>query len=209
MINDASALKAAVDLLSVPSRARPMRSAPLPGGIATLLQIASGDGEATSGAASITGRSRETVREAAAFFIEQVLLAPDSDSYRILGGAPELPADELRRNMALLLRWLHPDMANSADDRANRSIYATRVTRAWEELKTPERRAAYDAMRQAQAAKSARQYTKPASHPQADAPSHAKSARSVGSRDQARRRSGRGRPAGIWRTLAIMLGARR
>ena len=89
------------------------------------------------------GRSRETVCEAAAFFIEQILLSPDADSYRVLGARPEATNYELRRNMALLLRWLHPDH----DGQGARSVFVGRVTRAWNDLKTQERRAAYDQSR--------------------------------------------------------------
>ena len=42
--------------------------------------------------------------------------------------------------MTLLLQWLHPDL----DHREARSVFAAKVTRAWNDLKTPERRAAYD-----------------------------------------------------------------
>ena len=80
------------------------------------------------------------VREAAAFFIEQILLYPDADSYRVLGARPGATYGELRRNMALLLRWLHPDL----DPHGERTVFAARVTRAWNDLKTEERRAAYD-----------------------------------------------------------------
>ena len=80
------------------------------------------------------------MRKASAFFIEQILLDPEADSYRVLGADRSATASELRRNMALLLRWLHPDM----DRRGTRSMFAGRVTGAWETLKTPERRAAYD-----------------------------------------------------------------
>ena len=52
----------------------------------------------------------------------------------------EASHSELRRNMTLLLQWLHPDL----DRREARSVFAARVTRAWNDLKTPERRAAYD-----------------------------------------------------------------
>ena len=80
------------------------------------------------------------VREAATFFLEQVLLHADADSYRVLGATRGAPYTELRRNMTLLLQWLHPDI-----DRGDlRSVFAARVTRAWDDLKTPERRAAYD-----------------------------------------------------------------
>ena len=94
-------------------------------------------------AAESVGRSRETVREAAAFFVEQILLFPDADSYRVLGARPDATNGELRRNMALLLRWLHPDL----DRLGERSVLAIRVTRAWNDLKTQQHRAAYDRLK--------------------------------------------------------------
>jgi hypothetical protein len=142
MIDHAATLKLAVDLMHVPSRVRLLRSAPLPEGVLTLLRITAGDEEATRQATESTGRSRETVREAAAFFIEQILLDPEADSYRVLGARPEASNSELRRNMALLLRWLHPDHRQG-----ERSVFARRVIRAWNDLKTQERRAAYDQSR--------------------------------------------------------------
>jgi hypothetical protein len=45
--------------------------------------------------------------------------------------------------MALLLRWLHPDVAAGAE----RSVFTARITAAWDDLKTPERRAGYDETR--------------------------------------------------------------
>ena len=80
------------------------------------------------------------MRLAAAFFIEQILFAPDADSYRVLGANSQANAAELRRNVALLLKWLHPDVDQSGD----RSVFVGRVTTAWNNIKTPERRAAYD-----------------------------------------------------------------
>ena len=139
----AGAIKAAIDLAQVPSRVRSLRSTSLPDGLPLLLSIASGDGNALREAVEITGRSPEVVHAAAAFFVEQILFSQDSDSYRVLGAAPEATNGELRRNMALLLRWLHPDM----DRRGERSLYAGRVTKAWNDLKTPERRAEYDEAR--------------------------------------------------------------
>jgi hypothetical protein len=158
----APALKISIDLMHVPSRVRLMRSAPLPEGVLILLQIAAGDQESIGRAAELTGRSHSVVRDAAAFFIEQILLGPDTDSYRRLGASPQAHSSELRRNMALLLRWLHPDL----DRQGNRSVFARRVIGAWADLKTPERRAAYDAARRTLPA------TKfPISNPSAYAPS--------------------------------------
>ena len=78
------------------------------------------------------------VERAARFFIEQVLFHPQADSYRALGARPQASTGELRRNMALLLRWVHP-----GHDQGERSIFARRVMRAWNDLKTDEQRAAY------------------------------------------------------------------
>jgi hypothetical protein len=138
-----ASLNMAIDLVRAPSQVRLVRSAPLPDGVLTLLRIAAEDEEAISQATAATGRSRETVRQAAAFFIEQILFCPEADSYRVLGARPEASNSELRRNMALLLGWLHPDH----DPHGQRSIFAGRVTHAWNDLKTQERRAAYDRSR--------------------------------------------------------------
>jgi hypothetical protein len=134
------AVKVAIDLLHFPSQARRIRSAPLPDDIVVLLRIASADERVTRQVADTLGRSPEALREAAAFYIIQILLFPEADSYRVLGARPEATNGELRHNMTLLLRWLHPDL----DRKEERTVFATRVTRAWNDLKTPERRAAYD-----------------------------------------------------------------
>jgi hypothetical protein len=142
-----TALKLAIDLVHVPAQVRLIRSEPLPEGVVVLLRIAAGEAEAEQEAAAITRRSPETIRRAAAFFIEQILFASEADSYRVLGADVAASAGELRRNAALLLKWLHPDR----DAHDARAVFASRVTGAWNDLKTPERRAAYDAQRRAAA----------------------------------------------------------
>lgn len=134
------ALKIAIDLLHSPSRVRSTRTEPLPDNILSLLRIVAGDEEMEVAAALSVDRSRDVVRQAATFFIEQILFAPDSNSYRVLGTSKQTSAHELRRNVALLLRWLHPDL----DPHDERSVFIGRVTAAWNDVKTPERRAAYD-----------------------------------------------------------------
>ena len=81
------------------------------------------------------------LREAAAFYIEQIMLTPSADSYRVLGTRPGASDAELRQNLALLCRWLHSDVCQDQ----GRSVFFLRITEAWNNLKTPERRAAYDA----------------------------------------------------------------
>lgn len=137
---EGAAVRVAIDLLQMPSRVRMIRQAPLPDGMGLLLRVAACDAGAASEAAAITGRAETFVTEAAAFFVEQILLDPDADSYRVLGALPASPSSDLRRNMALLVRWLHPDVAKGAD----RSRYVARVTYAWDDVKTPDRRQSYD-----------------------------------------------------------------
>jgi hypothetical protein len=139
-MRDAMAVRTAIDLMRVPSRVRIARSEPLPSGVHTLLCIAVGEQTEVSAAIASTGRSCDVVQDAAGFFIEQILLHPKADSYRVLGASSDATTAELRRNMALLMRWLHPDL----DPQGRRSMFASRVTLAWNDLKTAERRAAYD-----------------------------------------------------------------
>jgi hypothetical protein len=140
MMTQVPVVRLAFDLMHFPSQVRSAREAPVPVDIEVLLRIAADDDEIIRQAIGASGQSREAVREAAGFFIEQVLLSPEADSYRVLGGTPSASNADLRRNMALLLRWLHPDV----DPRGERSIFTARVTKAWSDLKTAERRAAYD-----------------------------------------------------------------
>jgi hypothetical protein len=140
MISDSLALRDAMELIHVPSRVRLLRSEPLSDGVPFLLRIAAGDTAAESAAVEIMDRPKELIRQAAGFYIEQILLDSRSNSYRVLGANPDATSSELRRNMALLLRWLHPDVYPKGEQ----SIFATKVTLAWNDLKTLERRAAYD-----------------------------------------------------------------
>ncbi|HUH84070.1 MAG TPA: hypothetical protein VLX85_05645 [Stellaceae bacterium] len=135
------ALRAAIGLVHTPLQVKFARSAPLPDGVDLVLRIAAGEREAEQEALAATERSPDVIRAAATFFIQQVLFCPNADSYRVLGATSAASTGELRRNMALLLRWVHPDL----DPAGERSMFAARVTRAWNDLKTPDRRSAYDA----------------------------------------------------------------
>ncbi|MBA4790534.1 MAG: DnaJ domain-containing protein [Rhizobiales bacterium] len=139
------ALSAALSLMKDPASVRAVRRGALPPGMAGLLAVAVGDEAAVAQARGRTGYTDDVLEEAAAFFIEQILLDRRSDSYRVLGGTTASSHAELRHNMALLMRWLHPDrhaLRSGADQ--DREIFTARVSRAWENLKSDERRAAYD-----------------------------------------------------------------
>jgi hypothetical protein len=199
MMTGRTALKLAIDLLRVPSQAGRVRSEPLPDGMELLLRIAAGEADAARSAAITARRSPETVRRAAAFFVEQILFAPDADSYRILGADAAASAGELRRNAALLIEWLHPPH----DAHGARADFASRLTGAWNDLKTPERRAAYDAQCRATADPARRKAT-------FSLRSRRKQLARILARRQARRRNERlashpGKLGFLRRALAVML----
>ncbi len=139
------ALAAALAMLERPQATKLAQTSRLPEGVTFLLELAAGEAQALGRASQLTGRSPITLQSAAGFFIEQVLLHPGGDAYRVLGSDPGTSLSELRRNMALLMRWLHPDIVSpSSSSRLSRSLFASRITEAWERIKTEERRLAYD-----------------------------------------------------------------
>jgi hypothetical protein len=144
MMGEATALRVALELMHLPSQVLHANSRPIPDGMLILLRVAAGDENAIKRAAELTGRAEHVIREAAAFFIEQILFSPGGDSYRVLGANSDAASEDLRRNMILLLKWLHPDVQHQGGRQTERSIFARKVALAWDDLKTPQRRAAYD-----------------------------------------------------------------
>jgi len=113
---------------------------PLPMGVTELLKICSGDNESLLAAQESSRHSQEDVRHAAEFYVQQILFAPDSDHYRILGVDPDDAESKIKLHYRLLVRWLHPDK-NSSDWEV---VFSERINRAWHALRTPERRLQYD-----------------------------------------------------------------
>jgi hypothetical protein len=142
-MREATALEVALSLFHLPSRVRTLRASELPSDLEIVLRIVAGDDRTLAESLRLVDETEQDVMAAARFYIEQVLLHPDADSYRVLGVNPDATTDLLRRHMALLLRWLHPDR----DKDGVRSAFVGRITEAWNNLKTSERRAAYDAAR--------------------------------------------------------------
>jgi hypothetical protein len=138
--DEIAAVRAALYLIAIPSHCGQLRNAPLPDGVYALLRIVANDGDAIELYAEHLEKTPTELREAAAFYLEQILLTPGADSYRVLGTQRHAPATELRRNLVLFCRWLHSDMCEDLP----RTIFFLRVMQAWNDLKTPERRAAYD-----------------------------------------------------------------
>lgn len=190
-----AALDVAVSLLDRPAAVRLASGAPLPSGVSELLRVAIGEAGVIQSAQAMTGRSPAELQEAAGFFIEQILFHPQADYYRTLGAMQRAPRCELRQHMALLIKWLHPDGRDQRVMRSDldRGIFIHRVTKAWEQLKTDERRAAYDQLLSQQQApkkprrsRSARPRKPPGVTPGAKWPRHAAGATSERTKSEAR-----------------------
>jgi hypothetical protein len=157
------ALAVALAMLDRPNTVKLAQVSRLPSGITFLLEIAAGDSQSLVRASQLTGRSEASLRKAAGFFIEQLLLQPGADNYRRLGCDRKSATSELRRNMALIMRWLHPDVTSTAasEHQFSRSVFVNRITQAWETVKTDERRAVYDRVLATKSELNRRPYVQP------------------------------------------------
>lgn len=136
------ALDLALGLLRAPSRRELLAARPLPEGMTTLLEVAGGSSSAARAAATATGASPPELREAARFFVQQVLFHEGANAYRVLGADPSASQSTLSRHHRLLQRWLHPDRdGGDAWD----SAFSARVNEAWARVRTEQARRAYDA----------------------------------------------------------------
>ncbi|MFV0281812.1 MAG: J domain-containing protein [Rhodoblastus sp.] len=136
----ATALDQAVYLLRMPATVRQFRLGRLPADVTLLLRVLAGEEKARSHAVQICGKPLETVVEAAEFYVREILFAPDSTAYRVLGCEAHATREELRANMILMMRWLHPDTAGGSRD----DDLFDRVGRAWRTMQSKQTRAAYD-----------------------------------------------------------------
>jgi hypothetical protein len=134
------ALEPALALLRAPALAAQVRERPLPPDVLTLIRIAAGDEATLAKAAAASGEAPQRLVEAALLFLQQALFAGGADSYRLLGVPATASEELLKQHHRWLVRWLHPD--RQTDDW--QAAYMNRVNKAWQDLRTPERRHHYD-----------------------------------------------------------------
>jgi hypothetical protein len=78
-MRDAGAILTASQMLQRPVLVRAVRKAPLPKGMTFLLEVAVGEAEALAEAERLTGDRPDVQRDAACFFVEQVLFIQGAD----------------------------------------------------------------------------------------------------------------------------------
>jgi hypothetical protein len=128
-MSGARGIALALDLARMPALAQSIENPPLPTDIFEIMRIATGSPEICQSASEITGQPPAVLIEAARFYLQQMLLRPDADSYRVLGLPPGASRELARSHMRCLLQWLHPDVNRDWD-----SVYAERVLKAWREV---------------------------------------------------------------------------
>jgi hypothetical protein len=130
-MSGARGIALALDLARMPALAQSIEKPPLPTDIFEVMRIATGSPEICQSASQVTGQPPAVLIEAARFYLQQMLLRPDADSYRVLGLPPGASRELARHHMQCLLQWLHPDVNRDWD-----SVYAKRVLKAWREVST-------------------------------------------------------------------------
>ncbi len=135
-----AAFEQAITFLSRTDLIQTARLQDLPEGVTELLRICSGDQETLLQQKEHSELAEEEIRHAAEFYVQQILFAPDSNHYRILGVAQDDPEAKIKLHYRLLVRWLHPDK-NAGNWEV---VFSDRVNRAWHSVRTPERRYQYD-----------------------------------------------------------------
>ena len=128
-MSGARGINLALDLARMPALAHSIEKPPLPTDIFEVMRIAAGAPGVCEVASRATGQPPAVLIEAARFYLQQVLLRPDADSYRVLGLPSDASRELARRHMRCLLQWLHPDVNRDWD-----SAYAERVLSAWREV---------------------------------------------------------------------------
>lgn len=136
------ALEWAIALAKAPGERSALRQRPVPDGLERLLQIATGSSpDLLAEVATQRNEDPNEILEAARFYAREVLFFKGADAYRVLGVRRDAPPEVVRSHHRLLQLWLHPDRQTSDWD----AIFAARVNAAWTQLRSTERRQAYDA----------------------------------------------------------------
>lgn len=136
----AATLDLILALYRAPSLRAPLREQALPADVDLIIRLAAGSEIVLGSAAQSADVPRATLLEAARFYVQQILLEPGTNAYRVLGVTPGDPFTRIRDHHHWLQRWLHPDRNDDGN-----ATYAARLNWAWQHLRNDAARAAYDA----------------------------------------------------------------
>jgi hypothetical protein len=108
------AIDIAVEIYRKPARARSLHRHDVPPGMLKLIKIAAGTEDEVD--ALVGGQKSEAlpVKEAAVFYLQQLLMNAGNDDYRQLGLSRGATLQDVKDHKRMLLKWLHPDRNPSA-----------------------------------------------------------------------------------------------
>jgi DnaJ domain len=124
------AVELALDLYRHPIKVKAARKSALPADVVKLIRIVSGSDEEIAALNLKDVRSPTEMREAAAFFMQQILFLSNNTPHRMLGLDSNAEAQQIKDHKRLLLKWLHPDRNQNKWE----SVYFQRVLKAAETL---------------------------------------------------------------------------
>lgn len=125
-MNKRGAIELALDLYRHPIKVKSVRAAPLPLDVLQLVRIVAGSDDEIAALALPDFKSASEMREAAVFFIQQIMFQTGNAPRRILGLSEDASAQQIKDHKRLLLKWLHPDRNQNTWER----VYFQRVIQA-------------------------------------------------------------------------------
>ena len=122
-MNKRGAIELALDLYRHPIKVKAVRKAALPIDVLKLVRIVAGSDDEIAALNLTDLKSPTEMREAAVFFIQQIMFQPSNAPHRVLGLSENASPQEIKDHKRLLLKWLHPDRNQNKWER----VYFQRV----------------------------------------------------------------------------------
>jgi hypothetical protein len=110
----AAAMELALELYRKPARARSLGRRDVPEGMLELIRIAAASDEEADALIPDEAKAKQPVREAAVFFLQQLLMQAEGDDFRQLGLKRSATLQDVKDHKRQLLKWLHPDRNKNA-----------------------------------------------------------------------------------------------
>ena len=132
-MNKRGAIELALDIYRHPSKVGAVRRAALPMDVLKLVRIVAGGDDEIAAQNLTDQKSPAEMRDAAVFFIQQIMFQSGNAPHRILGLSEDASPQQIKDHKRLLLKWLHPDRNQSKWE----GVYFQRVLQAAQSVEGP------------------------------------------------------------------------